>query len=183
MNCNTMVVLDTETTNLPEISVAPLSSQPRIMEFAAIKVDAGTLEEISRTAFLVNPGIPIPSKSTQITGISDADVKGAPSFAACVGKITEFFLGARFLVAHNLPFDRGVLTYELTRIDRVTRFPWPPEQICTVENSQDIAGHYLSLSDLYTHYFGVSPNQTHRGLGDVEILLKVIRAMREEDRL
>lgn len=46
------IVFDTETTGLLKPESAPLSEQPQIIEFAGIKVDFDTLEEIDRLEFL-----------------------------------------------------------------------------------------------------------------------------------
>ena len=44
-----------------------------------------------------------------IHGITWAHVRDAPTFPELWPDIREFFQGARFLAAHNAPFDRGVL--------------------------------------------------------------------------
>jgi DNA polymerase III epsilon subunit-like protein len=178
-----MILLDTETTGLTEISVAPLDSQPRVLELFARRVDDQTLETQSELHFMCSPGIPIPEKVTQITGITDDMVKGERRFAAHYLELAQFFLGETILVAHNLPYDRTVLLHELTRIDKITQFPWPYVHICTVERSQDLTNKYLTLTNLYIHYYGTDPHQLHRGAGDVDILHAVVRAMRKEGRL
>jgi DNA polymerase-3 subunit epsilon len=178
-----MILLDTETTGLPDISITPLDAQPRIIELAAWKIDPVSFRKIGEINFLCDPGVPIPAKVTEITGITDADVKGKPSFARMLPILTDFFLGTKYMVAHNLPFDRQMIGWELERIGRSFQFPWPPEHICTVERSQDISGKFTSLTDLYVHYYGMDPGQKHRGEGDVAILYEVVKKMREEGRL
>ena len=67
-----LVVFDTETTG-----TNPRSD--RIVEIACVKIHPdGRRENWHRR---VNPGIPIPSASTAIHGICDADVAGQPRFA------------------------------------------------------------------------------------------------------
>lgn len=178
-----MILLDTETTGLPDISVAPLDAQPRIIELAAVKLNAVNLKKVAEINFLCDPGMSVPPEVTKITGLRTEDVKGKGSFARHLPFLIDFFLGTKYLVAHNLPFDREMIAFELKRIDRLLNFPWPPEHICTVERSQDISGNYISLTNLYIHYFGEDPGQKHRGAGDVEILYEVVRKMREEGRL
>ena len=56
------------------------------------------------------------------------------------------------------PFDISMLNYELKRIGYETKFPFPPEQMCTVELSRpllqtDDAPRSLRLIDLYHHAF------------------------------
>lgn len=178
-----MILFDTESTGLHEIMAAPLERQPRIIEFAARKISDQSLETIDEIQFLINPGIPIPSKNVEITGITDEMVKGAKRFAGYFVTIADFFLGERVLVGHNLPYDVQIMVWELRRIDRETKFPWPIQHLCTIELTQDLNGKYHSLTDLYVHYFGTNPAQQHRAMGDVNILHEVVKAMRKEKRL
>ncbi len=46
---------------------------------------------------------------TEIHGITWQDVKSAPTFNDFLPEILEFFAGATGFVAHNAPFDKGVL--------------------------------------------------------------------------
>jgi len=57
---------------------------------------------------LVNPGIPIPPFITELTGISDAMVAGAPPIGVVVPAIRSQLAGC-VLVGHNLPFDVSFL--------------------------------------------------------------------------
>lgn len=178
-----MILMDTETTALAKESIAKLAVQPRIIELSAWKINEKTLKVEEKYHALMNPGIPIPPEVTKITGLTDEMVKGKKGFAGNYIELARFILGEWTIVAHNLPYDRSVLAHELARIDRALAFPWPPHHICTVEQSQDIRGHYLSLSDLYAHYYGSAPGQIHRADSDVEILYKVVCKMRKEGRL
>lgn len=103
------IVFDTETTGLLKPESAPLSEQPQIIEFAGIKVDFDTLEEIDRLEFFVNPGIKLPDKITEITHITDAMLAGQPKFAKRYSELCRFFLGTTHLIAHNLAYDRDML--------------------------------------------------------------------------
>ena len=69
-----MIVFDTETTGLPLTEHAPLSSQPKIIEIACIKLDFN-LKEVERFDALVNPEMPIPKAASAVNNISDEDVK------------------------------------------------------------------------------------------------------------
>jgi len=42
------IIFDTETTGLPVNSIIDIKKQPEIIEFAAIKIDDETLDEIDR---------------------------------------------------------------------------------------------------------------------------------------
>lgn len=179
-----MILLDTESTGLHEITASPIERQPRIIEIALLKVDDKTLKEKDSFQTLINPGIPIPAKNVEITGITDELVKDAKKFAAFFNPLVDLFLGERILVGHNLPYDVQIMVWELTRIDRLTKFPWPPQHLCTVELTQDLSGKYFNLNDLYVHYYKKPPeNKAHRAMADVITLHEVVKAMRKEKRL
>lgn len=174
-----MIVFDTETTGLVKNESLPLDKQPKIIEFGAIKVDSD-LKEIDRIEFLVNPGEKLEPIITKITGIKDSDLKDESPFVEYYGALCNFFLGEDTMAAHNLPFDRSLLLFELQRIGKQYQFPWPSYHICTVERTTSITGKYMKLEALYQHYFKEDPKQTHRAIEDVELLLKVMRKMKED---
>jgi DNA polymerase III epsilon subunit-like protein len=169
-----VIVFDLETTGLPKAQGADLDLQPRITEFGAIKLNE-KLEEIGVLEILINPGIPLDPVITKITGLTDDDLKDKKPFVAHLDEVIEFFLGERQLVAHNLPFDRAVLTFELERLERVTSFPWPPEQICTVEVGETIWNKKRKLGDIYLEVTGQEHKGAHRSIADVRALIKIIQ--------
>lgn len=74
---------------------------------ALVKVAGG--EIVRREARLIRP----PRKRivfTDIHGIAWADVAGEPTFADLWPRLEGILDGARFIAAHNAPFDRSVLT-------------------------------------------------------------------------
>ena len=177
-----MIIIDLETTGLSAPSLATPAQQPYIIEFAARKLgEDGSL--IHNLGFFVKPPVPITPEITKITGITQAMVDGAKSFAAHLPAIQEFFLGERLLIAHNLAFDRGVLAEELKRLDALLKFPWPPEHFCTVENTQDLGLKDRKLVTLYQHYIGKPLAQTHRAADDVSALTEIVVKMINEGRI
>lgn len=91
-----VVVLDTETTGLSfrdcsliEISAARLSGR----------------EVVERFETFVRPHEPIPAEIARLTGITNADVSGAPDDVDAVADLAEFVAGSPVL-AHNATFDR-----------------------------------------------------------------------------
>ena len=84
---NPLAILDLEATGLSITS-------DRIIEIAIIKVfPTGEQEEFVRR---VNPEIPIPANVTEIHGISDEDVKDAPTFKTILPELEEFLGNADF---------------------------------------------------------------------------------------
>jgi DNA polymerase-3 subunit epsilon len=104
------VLFDTETTGLD-----PLTGD-RVIEIAAIELmnDLATGKEFHA---IIDPERDIPAESTRVHGMSNAHVEGKPKFAEIADALLEFF-GDDPLVAHNAPFDFGVLDVELARIKK-----------------------------------------------------------------
>lgn len=171
------IVFDTETTGLVKNAAKPVDHQPYMIEMGAIKVDENW-NEIARLNFLVKAPIKIPKFITEINGIDDALLRKekALPFSGNFETAVEFFKGADRMIAHNLPFDRNILLFELKRIGMEHHFPWPMVHTCTAENSKSLfKGKYTKLQKIYEHAYGKDPQQTHRAVGDCEILLDVCK--------
>jgi len=119
----------------------------------------------------------LPEIITKITGITDQDLVGKPTFADEYHKFAEFATGVDVMVAHNIDFDSSMLANELLRIDKLIKFPWPRHHICTVEQSMKIKGHRLKLSILYNIMTGKEFVDAHRAKNDVFCLVTTFRAM------
>ncbi len=102
----TFTVIDVETTGL--------SSTDRVIEVAALRMRG--LEEIERYQSLVNPGMPIPEISSNLSSITDEMVADAPLFPEVAPEFERLLENAVF-VAHNAPFDLGFLSRERRRWD------------------------------------------------------------------
>ncbi len=95
------VAFDTETTGL---SV----EKDDVIQLGAVRILNGKMVEGELMDVYVDPGRPIPPASTAVHHICDADVQGAADFAA-VGCAFHHFARGAVLVAHNAPFDIGLL--------------------------------------------------------------------------
>ena len=92
---DTYVVFDLETTGFSPI-------KDKIIEIGAVKVEHGEITDKFST--FVNPKVPIPFQITQLTGITDQMVIGAPDIETVLPQFLEF-IGDAALVAHNASFD------------------------------------------------------------------------------
>lgn len=163
------LLFDTETTGL----INHRDLKPRIIEIACVVANEdGMLEEYGQ---LINPGILLTEETTKITGITNDDVKDAPTFAEIVPKLVTMFGPADLLVAHNLPFDRAMLQSEVDRIDGL-KFPWPADAVCTVQEYTPAFGFTPNMKVLYEHIFGRPLAQKHRALDDVRALYELLKA-------
>jgi DNA polymerase-3 subunit epsilon len=97
-----IAVIDFETTGLT-------AGLDRVIEVSVIRVDPG---QEPRLAFdtLVNPQRPV--SATEIHGISDADVAGAPSFQDIAGELLAHLNGC-VVAAYNVYFDINFLRWEM----------------------------------------------------------------------
>ena len=89
------VVLDFETTGLSHIA-------NEIIQIAAVRYV--NFEEKEKFVTFVKPTVPIPSRITKITGISDEVVKDAPTITKTLPELIDFIKND-VIVAHNASFD------------------------------------------------------------------------------
>lgn len=92
-------VIDFETTGLS-------ADRDKIIQVAAVKYK--DFEKVNEYVTYVNPQIKIPPYITKINGISDKDVKNAPTIKEVLPDLLEF-LGDSLVVAHNASFDMKFL--------------------------------------------------------------------------
>ena len=165
-------VIDFETTGLSLHPHAKQHLQPRAIEFAGVrlKVDGTVTEEVS---WLIHPGCEVSAEITKITGITNEQLVGQPPFAATLPALREFFAGVDVLVAHNLPFDAGILAHEL-QLAGVRDWRWPPILLDTVQTYEPLWGRRPRLIELYEDVIGAPYAQTHRALDDVRALAAIV---------
>ena len=136
-----IVVFDIETTGLK-------ARKDAITEIGAVVMKDG--RELDRFQTFADPGMRIPANITQLTGISDNDVRGAPSQEEAVQAFLTFARG-RILCAHNAGFDIGF-------IDEACRkygLCFEPRYLDTLALSRallpDLKGHRLNnLADFFS---------------------------------
>ena len=101
-----LVIFDLETTGLDLV-------KERIIQLSYIKVMPNG-EEI-RHDYTINPEKPIPAEVTELTGISDADVAGKPTFKELAKTLEEEFKGCDFAGYNSNNFDIPLLAEEFLR--------------------------------------------------------------------
>ena len=101
-----LVVFDLETTGLDLV-------KDRIIQISYIKVSPNGDEE--RGDELVNPEKPIDPLITQLTGISNDDVKGKPTFKQLAQTLADKFTGCDFAGFNSNNFDIPLLAEEFLR--------------------------------------------------------------------
>jgi len=196
LHSRTMVIVDLETTGFSPTAAS-------ITEIGAVKIRAGQVLEEFQT--FVNPGVSIPAKITEMTGITDDHVRDAPHPSSALDAFLAFAGFAEFqidspqldsgffevteeptiLVAHNAPFDLGFLTHNAVTFG----IDWPAPPVLdtlkfagSVLQKHEIAN--LKLDTLAEH-FNVAVTPTHRALDDakatVEVLWNLMRLASDRD--
>jgi DNA polymerase III epsilon subunit family exonuclease len=148
-----LVVIDVETTGTdPKMS--------DLVELGAVKVK-GT-KVVDRWSTFVNPGRPI--VGNQMHGITDKDVKGAPSPSEAVDKLLDF-VGDALIVGHNVGFDLGFI--EEAKGDGFRFQPGTYLDTLVIAREGYPGAESYKLPDL-ARFFGVELSQSHRALPDAE---------------
>lgn len=174
-----MIILDTETTGLLKPWATNPANQPYITEFYAIKIDENW-EMVDELETFLKPPIPLPEETIKITGITEEMVAFAPSFIQFYDDLCDFFLGETVMVAHNEPFDAGMIRAELQRHDLQFSFPWPKNHHCTVELSYPIKNRRLRLTQLHEIATGRPHDDgAHRAKSDVMALVRCYKWLHE----
>jgi len=103
---NPIVFFDLEATGL---NIA----EDRIVEISLLKVNVDGSEELK--TYRINPEIPIPKKVTDIHGITDDDIKNAPTFKEVASEIARFIKGCDLGGYNSNKFDIPLLAEEFLR--------------------------------------------------------------------
>ena len=124
---------------------------------------------------LVNPEVSFDSFNTQLTGIDSRKVASAPTFGELWGEI-EPVMSSGLLVAHNAPFDMGVLKNCL----KAYQIHWLPcvTYICTVQMGRRLLPGMRHGLDTLCDYYGICLDH-HQADSDsracAEILLRYLQ--------
>ncbi|MEO1132148.1 MAG: 3'-5' exonuclease [Cyanobacteria bacterium J06639_1] len=152
-----LTVVDVETTG-------SRAGSDRVIEISVLQARVGK-EVVHQQTHTLNPGVPVPYRITQFTGITQAMVDEAPASDTVLPDYLPL-LTEGVLTAHNLQFDYGFLQQEYQRLG-VTFARSPASQFCTVKLSRLMLSHLpsRSLPKLVQHFrFDVGPS--HRAEAD-----------------
>lgn len=156
----TFICFDIETTGLS-------ANRDKITEIGAVKVENGQITDTFST--FANPGMPIPAKITELTGINDAMVKDAPSQSEAVSAFLEF-AGDNVLVAHNAPFDTSFIRKACENMNREYNYT----SIDTVAISRAILTDIKNCKlDTVAKYLRLGDFNHHRATDDAEMLARI----------
>jgi len=161
---NPLVFLDLETTG---INVAT----DRIVEIALLKIYPDGREEEKQQ--LINPGIPIPAESSAIHGITDEDVKDAPSFKEVAKIYAKFIEGCDLAGFNSSRFDIPLLTEEFLRVG--LDLDLKKHKFVDVQ----VIYHRMerrTLSAAYKFYLAKELDNAHSAMADTRATYEVLKA-------
>lgn len=161
----TFTVLDFETTGSDRAG-------GNVTEIGAVRVRGGTTDGEFQS--LVNPAGQVISPFVQrLTGISNSMVASAPEMRTVLPSFLEFARGT-VLVAHNAPFDIGILRRACEDHD----YPWPG---FPVVDTLTLARRLLPKTEVRNHklgtlaqHFGTETDPEHRALADARATAELL---------
>ena len=157
-----IVFFDLETTGLnPQVD--------RVIEICVIKLHPDGQKEVKTKR--INPTVPISKESSEITGITDEDVKDCPTFAQFAKGIKAVMEGCDISGYNILRFDIPMLVEEFKRSD--VEFSLKDVQIIDVQRIY----HKMeprTLEAAMKFYCNEELDGAHAAENDVEATIKVL---------
>jgi len=170
----TFVAIDLETTGLD-------FEKDEIIEVALVRFENG--EPVEEEDFLVKPTTATLRPFIEnLTGISNADLENAETFAAVAGKIFSF-IGDYPIVAHNATFDSKFLTQTFAKVgvSFENHLVWDSLTVSRIAY-QNIPNHRL---DTLVQELNIPRSRAHRALPDADacgrLFVMSLRKIQEED--
>lgn len=147
----------------------------RVVDISIVEVIGGRIVDEYQT--LINPGRAVPPSITALTGITTEMIRRAPYFEHVAEEIGSR-LGGRVFVAHNVGFDWGFVSNELTRAD--VDAPDVP-RVCTVRMCRRLVPTLRRRNlDVVCRHFGVDIHARHRAHGDALATARVLLRLLDE---
>ena len=167
LNALSAVVLDTETTGLD-------IKNSRLIQIGAVRLVRGRIELDQTFESLVNPGEPIPSNSTKIHGLVDADVVDAPAFEQIAQKLNDW-IGHSILIGYSIGFDLAIFERE----SKLRSIPWKaPRSIDVMHLVKIISPNLPDYSlDTIASWLDIDTSKRHQALGDAIITAEIYCAL------
>jgi DNA polymerase III subunit epsilon len=111
-----ILFFDTETMGFYDERSAPNDPcQPYIVQLAAQLCDDDG-KDIAEFSFIVNPGIPIPKKTSDVHGITDDKaIKFGVSLSFAMMLFQHMYERADLVCTHNIKFDQAVIETAIAR--------------------------------------------------------------------
>lgn len=189
-----ILVFDTETTGLPKYrnsSIYKPEDWPHVVQLSFLLYDAAQNEVLDSGDYVIRipDGVTIEAGAINVHGITLNKCReiGVPMLDA-LNHFNHSGVQADVFVAHNIIFDKRLLTVESKRLGIKHPFgekgSWKPD-FCTMKESINLCKiitknarsgetyfKYPKLSELHNHLFGYVPEGLHDSMSDILCCLR-----------
>jgi len=188
-----LLIFDTETTGLPPSRNTPLittAQWPHIVQLSYMIYDTDTHTIIKSVDTLIKlaQNVNIPAVCTNIHGITHkmCDEQGR-DIKDVLTNFNDALLHADKLIAHNIQFDKNIVTVEYIRNRLTNNFTYNNRiisEFCTMQNSIELCSLYRTnnsgkqykkypkLVELHEKLFNETPVGLHNAMADVIVCLR-----------
>lgn len=147
-------------------------SKDRIVEIAIVRFDGGNRYELTT---LINPEIPIPKEASEVHGITDQTVMGAPTLAQKAKLIHNVLSGCVLAGFNSNSFDIPLLVNELHRVGYELDLEGIEFlDVCNIFKRKE----ERTLTAAVKFYCGKEHEDAHGALADVNATIEVFEAMK-----
>jgi len=157
-------VFDIETTGLSNLT-------DKITEIGAVILKDGEITDVYNT--FVNPGMHIPEKITELTGITDEMVMDARTIDKVLPEFFSF-VGDRMLVAHNASFDIGFIRRACVNNGIKFTHTYLDTVALSKYVNPELKRHKL---DILAEHYKLGEFNHHRASDDAEMLAQILTCM------
>lgn len=172
---------DTETTGLVDFKLAhDHSSQPYLVQLAALLTDDDGTERASMSVLVRPDGWTIPDEASAVHGITtDIAVANGVALRTALTAFRALLENADTVIGHNVGFDVAVINAARHRAGAQPGDYWPEKMFCTMRTATPVCKilhadprhdqdyKWPRLNEAYRHFFGQELEGAHDALVDV----------------
>jgi DNA polymerase-3 subunit epsilon len=154
---------DTETTGLK-------AGTDRVIELALLVYDSASRACVHRLVQRFDPECPIHPDALAVHGITYGELVGQPKFRALAADVRKQFESCDVTVAHNIEFDKGMLSAEFTAAG-LAPFDFPGVDTMTQARWATPNGKWPKLGELcFALGIDYDTTRAHAAEYDVEVM-------------
>jgi len=158
-----LVIFDLETTGLN-------TDKDRIIEIGILKINPTGENELLETK--VNPEMDIPQIITDLTGITNEDVKDQPTFKEISEEVMELVSDSDLAGYNSNKFDIPLLSSELKRVgENLDLRGKALIDVCYIFKSKE----RRNLANAYKFYCGEKLENSHTAMADLQATWKILQ--------
>ena len=146
----------------------------KIIEIGAVKVRNG--REVDQFSELIYPGVKLPWRITELTGITDEMLKGKPTIAEVLPRFIEF-AGDDLLLGHNVRFDYSFLKQNAMNLN----LKFQKSGTDTLKIARKVLPHLESRAlDYLCDYYNIKDENHHRAINDASVTSQLYFILMEQ---